>query len=61
MRMYCDNCTNKHTCELFSRVYAHEVEFCRDYVDRDRIEWRRDWFEAVEDEFGEYTPDDFEF
>lgn len=59
--MYCDSCMNRTACELFTRVCAHEVEFCMDYIDGERDTWRKDWFEASENEWGEYSPDDFEF
>ena len=59
--MYCDSCDRKYACELHSHVCEHEVEFCKDYVDMNKIEWRADWFEASKDECGEYNPDDFEW
>lgn len=35
-----------------------EKEWCDD---REKYQWRADWFESTEDEFGEYCPDDFEW
>lgn len=42
-------------------LFSFEYEYDQDPgpEERDREEFFRDWFEAMEDEYGEYSPDDF--
>ena len=66
----CFQCGARDACELFDVVYRHQVTFCRDFVEDDEndavyadehLEFRKDWFQNMEDSFGEYDPDGFEW